>query len=64
MSAEGGSAWTHMYPDYTVVVPRDVFLQIPVAFPMGRNDVRLAEVPGGGLELKKRDGAMDKLYEH
>jgi hypothetical protein len=64
MSAEAGSAWTLMYPEYSVLIPPKLLSKIPVAFPVGRNDERLAKVLGGWLDLKRRDGSIETLYQH
>lgn len=64
MSAEAGSAWTLMHPEYSVIVPPKLLSKIPVAFPVGRNDERFAKVLGGWIDLKRRDASIDKLYQH
>lgn len=64
MSAEAGSAWTLMHPSYSVLIPPKLLSKIPVAFPVGRNDERFANVLGGWIDLKRRDGSIDKLYQH
>lgn len=37
-SAEGGSAWTLIYPDYSIVVPNGPRVRIPLGYPMPRGD--------------------------
>ncbi len=37
-SAEGGSAWTLVYPNYSIVVPENTHMQVPMAYPLPRGD--------------------------
>ena len=62
-TAEGGSAWSLLYPEYAVVVPPPP-IKIPLAYPMARRDQELADYVNALLELKKGDGTLKKLYEH
>jgi len=62
-TAEGGSAWSLLYPEYAVVVPPPP-IKIPLAYPMARRDQELADYVNALLELKKGDGTLKKLYDH
>jgi Na+/H+-dicarboxylate symporter len=64
LPAERGSAWTLMYPKFTVVVPGPPFVKIPLAFPVARRDQALASFLNTWIELKRRDGTIDALYQH
>ena len=64
MSAEAGSAWTLLYPRYTVVTPKDAPLTVSVGFPMALEAIRLENVLSRWIDLKKKDGTMQALYEH
>jgi ABC-type amino acid transport substrate-binding protein len=62
--AEAGSAWTLLYPAYSVVVPQpDVFV-IPLAYPMARGDPELVNFINTWIALKKRDRTIAALYDH
>lgn len=63
-SAEGGSAWCLMYPAYSVVVPESDVRRLPVAFPVASGDDRMRVFLDTWIELKRRDGTLDRLYDH
>jgi Na+/H+-dicarboxylate symporter/ABC-type amino acid transport substrate-binding protein len=60
--AERGSAWTLMYPAYTVVVPAPSTIRLPLAYPMARHDPAFASFLDTWIDLKKKDGTIDTLY--
>ncbi|QDU58612.1 cation:dicarboxylate symporter family transporter [Aeoliella mucimassa] len=64
MSAEAGSAWTLLYPDYTVVVPSDAELTVSVGYPMPLQGTHLENVVSHWIDLKQKDGTIDGLYAH
>jgi Na+/H+-dicarboxylate symporter/ABC-type amino acid transport substrate-binding protein len=64
LPAERGSAWTLMYPRYTVVVPEPSRIRLPLAYPLGRNDQAFGTFINTWIELKRKDGTLDALYEH
>lgn len=63
-SAEGGSAWTLIYPDYSVVVPQPVVSQIPMGYIVPRNDEAWARFVNEWVELRRKDGKTDRLFKH
>jgi ABC-type amino acid transport substrate-binding protein len=63
-SAERGSAWTLAYPQYSVVVPQPDVVRVPVAFPMRAGDERLREFVNHWIEICRRNGTLDRLYDH
>lgn len=63
LSAEAGSAWTLVYPRFSVVVPEDRIVQAPVAIALAEGNLELSEFLDSWLELKNRDGTIDQLYE-
>jgi ABC-type amino acid transport substrate-binding protein len=64
MPAERGSAWTLIYPDYSVVVPEPVLLKLPLAYPIARHDQALASFVNSWIELKRKDGTLDAVYKY
>lgn len=62
-SAEGGSAWSLLYPEYTVVVPPPP-ITLPVSYAMARGDQELVNYVNALVELKKGDGTFKKLYNY
>jgi ABC-type amino acid transport substrate-binding protein len=63
-SAEAGSAWSLLYPAYTVAIPQPGVLKGPVAYPLPRGDRELADFINVWLELKKRDRTIETLYDY
>jgi ABC-type amino acid transport substrate-binding protein len=63
-SAESGSAWTLLHPQYSVVVPQPLSVSIPVAFAMAPGDSRMVAFMDSWVELKKRDGTIDDLFNY
>jgi Na+/H+-dicarboxylate symporter/ABC-type amino acid transport substrate-binding protein len=64
LPAERGSAWTLRYPAYTVVVPGPDPIRVPLAYPIGRQDARLARLVNTWIALKRKDGTLDATYRH
>ncbi len=62
-TAEEGSAWTMLYPQYTVVVPPPA-ISIPVSYAVPHTDQEFADYLNIMLDLKKRDGTLKKLYDY
>ena len=62
-SAEGGSAWSLLYPEYAVVVPPPQ-IALPVSYAMARGDRELVDYVNALIELKKGDGTFKKLYNY
>lgn len=62
-SAEGGSAWSLLYPEYAVVVPPPP-IALPVSYAMARGDRELVDYVNALVELKKGDGTFKKLYNY
>ena len=63
-SAEGGSAWTLLYPNFSVVNPLNRELSVPVVYPLGMRDLQMERFLGQWIELKQRDGTIQKLYDY
>jgi len=63
-SAEAGSAWSLLYPAYTVAIPQPDVLTAPSAYPLPRGDRELADFINIWLELKKRDRTIPSLYDY
>jgi len=61
-SAEAGSAWSLMYPQFSVAVPQPDVIRIPVAFPLKPGDERLRVFMNTWIEMQRRDGTLDELY--
>ena len=64
LPAERGSAWTLIYPAYSVVVPGPDPIRVPLAYPIGRRDPQLARFVNAWIALKRKDGTFDAAYKH
>lgn len=63
-SAEGGAAWTLIYPNFSIVVPKPDAIALPAGYPVPREDDRWANYVREWLVLKKKDGTVDDLFDH
>ncbi len=61
--AEEGAAWTLLYPEYSLVVPKPV-INIPVAYSVARSNDQLLAAVNTWIELQQAQGNVDKLYRH
>jgi ABC-type amino acid transport substrate-binding protein len=64
LPAERGSAWTLMFPKYSVVVPGPDIVKVPLAYPIARHDQALASFVNTWIELKRKDGTLEALYQY
>jgi ABC-type amino acid transport substrate-binding protein len=62
--AEAGSAWSLVYPAYTVAVPQPDVLAVPLAYSMARGDRELVDFVNTWIDLKKRDRTIAALYDY
>jgi len=63
-TAEGGSAWTLIHPEFAVVDPRGNETSASIAFLFARADTQIAADIGTWLQLKRNDGTLRRLYEY
>jgi ABC-type amino acid transport substrate-binding protein len=64
LTAERGSAYTLLHPEYSVVVPKPQPLKVPLAYIVAGRDDALATVVDTWIDLKKKDGTIDELFAH
>jgi ABC-type amino acid transport substrate-binding protein len=62
ISAEAGSAWTILYPDYSVVVP-EPHIKSHAAIAILLDDPVFEDYINDWLQLKKTSGRIDELYQ-
>jgi Na+/H+-dicarboxylate symporter/ABC-type amino acid transport substrate-binding protein len=64
MTAERGSAYTIMHPEYSVVVPQPGPMKVPLAYIVAGGDVPFTNVVNAWIDLKRKDGTIDALFAH
>ena len=64
MSAERGSTWSLIYPEFSVAIPQPDVLAIPVSIAMARDAEALAEFINAWLRLKREDSTLSQLYRY
>ncbi len=64
ISAESGSAFTLLYPDFEVVVPAGRPISLPLFYAIGSNDAALTRFLDHWIDLRKKDGTMQDFYDH
>ncbi|MEM1402593.1 MAG: cation:dicarboxylase symporter family transporter [Pseudomonadota bacterium] len=63
-SAEGGAAWTLIYPDYSIVVPQPILAQLATGYIVPADDDGWARYIDEWVRLKRRDGTTEALFDH
>ena len=64
LSAEEGAAYTFRYPRYAVARVNGGKIRLPVAYAVPKGDAEMVEVISGWIELKRKDGTIDSLYQY
>jgi Na+/H+-dicarboxylate symporter/ABC-type amino acid transport substrate-binding protein len=63
-SAEGGSAWTLIYPDFAIQVPHPLTAKVPMGYPLPTDDPAWARYISQWIELNQKNGTIDALFQH
>ncbi len=63
-SAEGGSAWTLIYPDFSVVVPKGLRVRGSTGFGIPRRQGEMKRYLDTWLELADKNGLSESLYDY
>jgi Na+/H+-dicarboxylate symporter/ABC-type amino acid transport substrate-binding protein len=63
-SAEGGSAWTLLYPAYAVVVPKPASIRLSAGYPVPQGEEAWARYLSEWMTVKKKEGTIDALFDH
>jgi Na+/H+-dicarboxylate symporter/ABC-type amino acid transport substrate-binding protein len=61
--AEEGAAWTLLYPDFSLLVPKPT-IHMPVAYAAAFNNPGLLLAFDAWLTVEKAEGKVDMLYRH
>ncbi len=63
-SAEAGAAWTLLYPDFQVVVPKPNIVILPMSYSLAQGNQSMLNFLDRWIELQKKDGTLKRLYDH
>ena len=63
-SVESGSAWSLVYPEFAVAIPRPDIMAVPLAYPVARGETQMADFLSSWVELKRKGGTIDALFEY
>ena len=64
LTAERGSAYTLLHPQYSVAVPKPRPFRVPLAYVVAGRDEALASTVNTWIDLKRKDGTIDELFAH
>jgi len=64
VTAERGSAYTLLHPEYSVAVPKPRPFKVPLAYVIAGRDAAMTAMVNTWIELKRKDGTIDGLFAH
>jgi len=62
--AEAASAWTLIYPDYTVVIPEQLKIKTPIGFVLPEGQDQFKSSINDWLDVQTKNNTIDKIYQH
>lgn len=62
--AAGASAWTLLYPEYSVVFPKPQIQPIAIAFPLAKEDAAFEHFISHWIAMKKRSDTISAFYTY
>ncbi len=63
-TAERGSAWSLIYPEFAVAVPHPALLEVPIAYAVPQGEDELVAVLDAWIDLKHRDQTIEQLFDY
>ena len=64
LSAEEGAAYSFRHPRYTVARAQRGAIRLPAAYAVPKGDVEMMEFVSNWIDLKRKDGTIDALYDY
>jgi ABC-type amino acid transport substrate-binding protein len=64
LTGERGSFVTLLHPAFSVAVPHPLDIRLPLAYPAAARDLEAARFLSTWIELKRKDGTIQALYDH
>jgi Na+/H+-dicarboxylate symporter/ABC-type amino acid transport substrate-binding protein len=62
--AEAGSAWTLVFPQYSIAIPYPNIIKIPLAYAVSLDDPQMLNFISTWVTLKKKDETIKLLYDY
>ncbi len=62
--AAGASAWTLLYPEYSVVLPKPQMPAVAIAFPLAQDDAAFEHFISHWIRMKKRSNTISAFYTY
>lgn len=63
-SAEGGAAWTLLYPAYSIVVPKPEKISLPMAYALPKGQQEWTRFVSEWVVIKRKTGEVSDLFDH
>ncbi len=63
-TAERGSAWSLIYPQFAVAVPHPALLEVPVAYAVARGETEMVALLDAWIDLKRKDRTIQRLFDY
>jgi Na+/H+-dicarboxylate symporter/ABC-type amino acid transport substrate-binding protein len=63
-TAEAGSAWSLLFPNYSVAIPKPDFLKVPLAYAVRRGDTDMLLFMNTWLDLRREEGTIQDLFDY
>jgi ABC-type amino acid transport substrate-binding protein len=63
-TAEGGAAWTLIFPHYAIVSPLDPPNRVPLVLGLAERDPKFEEYLNNWIRLNRLNGTIDELVDH
>ncbi len=64
VTAEAGSAWTLLYPNYSVAIPYPSLISAPISIAISKNNINFVSYLNTWLDLKQYDGTFTSLTDY
>ena len=62
--APAASAWTLLYPDYTVIAPTPLRPPLAMAFPINKNDQEFELFMRNWIQMKQQSNVLPRLFDY
>jgi len=64
LSAEEGSAYSYRYPRYAVSKLEQGSIRLPAGYAVPKGDIEMLEFISNWVDLKRKEGVIDELYDY